>query len=193
MNDNIQVSSKAYCKIILHCLKFLVNDCYGILIGQKNGNNYTVTDVIPLTHDKIYSPSFIVAMNMIQKYYKDYKILGIYDNLIINQNIEDGKITDDIYYISDLIAKNMKINPLYFQIFSYDNKQEFQGYLEDIIVFKKYIYNDKTFKFIILQKESEEDFRKIKKYLENNSQDLIVDFDDHLNNTHLDWRNQFVE
>lgn len=194
--EKIDLSSKAYCKIMLHCLKHLVSDCYGFLLGQvDNNNNYKVTDVIPFSHDKIFGPEFKVAVTMIKKYYPKEMIIGIYENLIFNQMKDEPAISDQATHVCEIINKNNKIKSVYFQIYSKDKGTKGKGYLEDEIFFKMFIYGNEEspFKFVAKKEESPEEFAKIKKYCCNNLQEDIVDFDDHLENPNLDWRNHFVE
>jgi len=59
------ISDKAYAKIILHCLKYTSNDCYGILIGKSDQNSYKVTDAVPLFHERIFAPQLEIALKFV--------------------------------------------------------------------------------------------------------------------------------
>ena len=113
MEISIDLKSKAYYKIMLHCLKHLASDCYGFLLGKKESNKYIVSDAIPLSHDKIFGPPFKIAVSMIKNYYPNDKIIGFYENLIVNQMKEEGAISNQSHHICEIISKNNKI-PLYF-------------------------------------------------------------------------------
>ena len=193
MEVTIDLKSKAYYKIMLHCLKHLTSDCYGFLLGKKEENKYIVTDAIPLTHDKIFGPSFKIAVSMIKGFFPNEKIIGFYENLIVNQMKEDGAISNQSTYICQIINKNSKINPLLFQIYSKDSGKKGTTYLEDEILFKQFILNEEVFSFVDNKKETDEEFLKMKKFCMNNRQLEIIDFDDHLENPNLDWRNTFVD
>ena len=178
---------------MLHCLKHLTSDCYGFLLGKKEENKYIVTNAIPLTHDKIFGPSFKIAVSMIKGFFPNEKIIGFYENLIVNQMKEDGAISNQSTYICQIINKNSKINPLLFQIYSKDSGKKGTTYLEDEILFKQFILNEEVFSFVDNKKETDEEFLKMKKFCMNNRQLEIIDFDDHLENPNLDWRNTFVD
>ena len=193
MEVTIDLKSNAYYKIMLHCLKHLTSDCYGFLLGKKEGNKYIVNNAIPLTHDKIFGPSFKIAVSMIKGFFPNEKIIGFYENLIVNQMKEDGAISNQSTYICQIINKNSKINPLLFQIYSKDSGKKGATYLEDEILFKQFILNEEAFSFVDNKKETDEEFQKMKKFCINNRQLEIIDFDDHLENPNLDWRNTFVD
>ena len=189
----IDLKSKAYYKIMLHCLKHLTTDCYGFLLGKKEGNKYIVTNAIPLSHDKIFGPAFKVAVSMIKGFFPNDKIIGFYENLIVNQMKEEGAISNQSSYICEIINKNSKISPLLFQIYSKDSGEKGKDYLQDIIYFKQFVLNEDAFSFVDNKKETDEEFNTLKKLCKNNRQLEIIDFDDHLENPNLDWRNTFID
>ena len=193
MEVQIELNSNAYYKIMLHCLKHLTSDCYGFLLGKKEGNKYKVSNAIPLTHDKIFSPSFKVAVSMIKKFYPNEKIIGFYENLIANQMKEEAAISNQSSYICEMIGKNSKINPIFFQIYSKDSGKKDEIYLVDEIFFKQFVLSEEVFSFVDKKEESEAEFKKMKELCKNNRQLEIIDFDDHLENPNLDWRNTFID
>ena len=192
MEVSIDLNSKAYYKIMLHCLKHLTSDCYGFLLGKKEKNKYIVTDAIPLTHDKIFSPSFKIAVSMIKQFLPQEKIIGFYENLMVNQMKEEGALSNESSYICEIIKKNCKLNPIFFQIYSKDSGQNDKGFLTDNIFFKQFVLNEDNFSFVDNKKESDEEFKAMKNYCLNNRQLEIIDFDEHLENPDLDWRNDFI-
>ena len=192
MEISIDLNSKAYYKIMLHCLKHLTSDCYGFLLGKKEKNKYIVTDAIPLTHDKIFAPSFKIAVSMIKQFLPQEKIIGFYENLMVNQMKEEGALSNESSYICEIIKKNCKLNPILFQIYSKDSGQSDKGFLTDNIFFKQFVLNEDNFSFVDNKKESDEEFKAMKNYCLNNRQLEIIDFDEHLENPDLDWRNDFI-
>ena len=193
MEVAIDLNSKAYYKIMLHCLKHLTSDCYGFLLGKIEGNKYIVTNAIPLTHDKIFSPAFKIAVSMIKGFFPNEIIIGFYENLILNQMKEEASISNQSSYICEMIKKNNKINPLFFQIYSKDSGEKGKIFLKDVIFFKQFVLNEEVFSFIDNKKETDEEFNTMKKLCKNNRQFEIIDFDDHLENPNLDWRNTFID
>ena len=193
MEVTIDLDSKAYYKIMLHCLKHLTSDCYGFLLGKKEGNKYIVSNAIPLTHDKVFGPSFKIAVSMIKGFFPNEKIIGFYENLIVNQMKEEATISDQSSYICEMIKKNNKINPIFFQIYSKDTGEKGNQFLKDEIFFKQFVLNEEAFSFVDNKKETDEEFNTMKKLCKNNRQLEIIDFDEHLENPNLDWRNNFVD
>ena len=193
MEVTIDLDSKAYYKIMLHCLKHLTSDCYGFLLGKKEGNKYIVSNAIPLTHDKVFGPSFKIAVSMIKGFFPNEKIIGFYENLIVNQMKEEATISDQSSYICEMIKKNNKINPIFFQIYSKDTGEKGNQFLKDEIFFKQFVLNEEAFSFVDNKKETDEEFNTMKRFCKNNRQLEIIDFDEHLENPNLDWRNNFVD
>ena len=64
---SINIEDKAYCKTMLHIIKHNLNNCFGVLIGKKiSDNEYTVTDVIPLSHDHVLAPQIEFSFQMVK-------------------------------------------------------------------------------------------------------------------------------
>ena len=191
----ISLQSKAYYKIMLHCLKHTSTDCYGLLLGKFETSKFIVEDAIPLSHDKIFAPQFEIAIKMIKQFLPESNIIGFYENLMYNQMKDDCEISNQAIYICDLIKSNNDVyTPVLFEIFSRDIGNQDKGFLEDDIFFKQYFFNDKGgFDFLSDFKETEEQYKKLKSYCEKSIQNEIVDFDDHFENANLDWRNLFIK
>ena len=130
---------------------------------------------------------------MIKNYFPNEKIIGFYENLIVNQMKEEGSISNQSLHICQIIQKNCKFSPVLFQIYSKDSGEKGQPFLKDEIFFKEFILNDDVFSFVDKKKETEDEFEQMKEYCKNSRQEDIIDFDDHLENPNLDWRNSFIE
>ena len=63
--DSITIHKNAFAKMILHCLKHLNEDCLGVLIGKFKENQYTVSNVIPLSHERILIPQLEIAFKLV--------------------------------------------------------------------------------------------------------------------------------
>ncbi len=69
---SINIETKAFAKLMLHCLKHTKCDCYGILIGSNSGTEeVSVCDVIPLSHDKVFTPQLEIALKFVKIYAKN--------------------------------------------------------------------------------------------------------------------------
>ena len=105
---------------------------------------------------------------------------------------EDGAISHQSTYVCEIINKNSKVNPILFQIYSKDSGKKGEAFLEDEILFKEFVLNEDVWSFVDNKKESEEEFKAMKKFCKNNRQLEIIDFDEHLEDPNLDWRNTFI-
>ena len=62
----MQYSSVALQKSVAHLLKHQKSDCIGLLVGFKEANQVTVSDVIPLFHERVMACSTEIAFEMIE-------------------------------------------------------------------------------------------------------------------------------
>ena len=109
-------------------------------------------------------------------------------------NFSYSELLEDDSKNMTVMLKNDILNPVLFEIYSRDNGNPEKGILEDVIIFKEYTLNDKGgFDFVWDYEESDVEYQKMKTYCEKSLQNDIVDFDDHLENASLDWRNQFIQ
>jgi hypothetical protein len=60
----------------------------GVLLGKKSNNQVTVTDSIPLFHERVMSGPLEIAFEMIESYIKesDVKIVGVYESSLSLNN-----------------------------------------------------------------------------------------------------------
>ena len=67
MSMSIEIENKAYSKIMLHILKNVANDCYGVLIGdsKSSGFSFRIIDAIPLFHNRVFTPQTEFALKMV--------------------------------------------------------------------------------------------------------------------------------
>jgi hypothetical protein len=81
MSVTFNIEELAYKKLMLHSLKHSKSDCLGLLLGKKSGNVVTVTDAVPLFHNRVMSGLLEVAFEMTECAIKDQglKIVGVYE------------------------------------------------------------------------------------------------------------------
>lgn len=65
--ENVNLQINAFSKLFLHCLKYLSNDCYGVLIGNIKNNTYNIVDVIPLSHERLFAPQVEISFKLVIK------------------------------------------------------------------------------------------------------------------------------
>jgi hypothetical protein len=145
--SNISINDKAYAKLMLHCLKHTANDCFGILIGNKDSPT-EVTDVVPMSHDKIFAPQLELCLKFIENYMPENKVIGLYENLVLNKEKENPTISNTANYIGECFYKNnFEVNIL-FEISSIEKTEENSNRIKDKILFKVNFFN---FRFINME------------------------------------------
>ena len=65
--------------MIAHVLKHHQSECSGILLGTVADNSFTVTDVVPLFHDRVFASALESAFMMVECVYENESIIGVYD------------------------------------------------------------------------------------------------------------------
>lgn len=189
------ISDKAYCKLMLHILKHTSIDCYGILIGTKpSDDSYSIKDAIPISHDKLYSPSIEIALKLIETYIESpLVIIGVYENLMQNQMKKEAIVSEPSNQLCELIHSKITQYPLLLEIYSLDITDD-SGIINDEVNTKIMKYNGQgDFMFNGMYNETQSQFDSMKKYLTGCVQNDIVDFDDHLLEANADWRNLFIK
>ena len=92
-----------------HLIKHQKSDCLGLLIGTKTGNDVSITDVVPLFHDHIFTDMLEVAIEMVdvllEQEGKDKSILGVYDAPVRPKNSSESALSS----IAETIANQIKI------------------------------------------------------------------------------------
>ena len=78
------IKDRAYLISHLHAIKYHNFDCIGLLIGNKDKNTITITNSIPLSHQRVQTGLLEVAFDMVESVYLDeegenQQILGIYE------------------------------------------------------------------------------------------------------------------
>ena len=185
------ITPKAYYKMMLHCMKHTSSDCYGLLLGKVNGEDCTVEDVVPFSHDKLLAPAFELCVKMIKKMFPEtVKIIGLYENTMFNQMKSDCEITNQAVYVSELIHKNAVQYPFLVEIHS---KDDGNNNMTDKIFVRTFRFNERGgFDDMGYRKESEDEYKQIAYYLNKYLQNDVIDFDDHLMDANADWRNQWI-
>eukprot|EP00340_Litonotus_pictus_P007016 CAMPEP_0170519884 /NCGR_PEP_ID=MMETSP0209-20121228/5131_1 /TAXON_ID=665100 ORGANISM="Litonotus pictus, Strain P1" /NCGR_SAMPLE_ID=MMETSP0209 /ASSEMBLY_ACC=CAM_ASM_000301 /LENGTH=225 /DNA_ID=CAMNT_0010805871 /DNA_START=12 /DNA_END=689 /DNA_ORIENTATION=+ len=210
----MKFSDHAFTKMILHILKHLKSDCYGVLIGKvtskdnlNNGvssiNNSSpeiieVIDTYALSHDKVFIPQLDLFLRMTESNLagSEYYILGFYENLISNFDKVEIKPSLSSHFMCDGLTSSKKLKRPYLLEVSHhiedcskDNKR-----IQDILEFNVFKYNSGNFENILQYRDSEENpvNKIIKALVAKHVQTEVSDFDDHLLEPKLDFTNSFV-
>lgn len=188
--NSISFTNTSYSKMMLHIIKHLKKNCYGLLIGRVSSESYVIEDIIPISHSDITSPLIDISLKLcsinISISNKDnYKILGVYDNQIDNYNQENTYIS-----LSSLVFID-SIRQLYGN--DKENKQiivKVSHSLEENNTFKEKVFDCPKFDIRLYVKgadegricfvESKEHREYMKKLISNHRQEEICDVEDHL-------------
>ena len=81
-----------------------------------------------------------------------------------------------------LLKKIAKLIQFFFKYIQKIRAKKGEGFLEDEIFFKEFVLNEDFFSFV-----------DKKELCKENRQLEIIDFDEHLENLNLNWRNIFLE
>lgn len=186
----------AFAKMMLHILKHTKSNNYGLLIGNFNNNEdkLEVTDVVPLSHSELFVPQFDLALRMVSMK-EGNKIIGIYENLLINYNKDQTSFSTPCLLYADGIKQLKYITkPLLLEIShhfeKYSNNNETQI---DNPEYKMYRFINGAFEENGYIKENEKQYNLMKSLLVKNQQAEVIDFEDYLLDPTLDLSNSFIK
>jgi len=185
---DLTFSGRAYAKIILHAAKYPHCAINGLLLGKQKSNELQIVDAVPLFHICLHlSPMAEVALTTVEQMASSngLVIAGYY---LANENINDLSIDKPAHRgISDKIAENLS-NAI---IAIVDNKDMTIGM--NVNPLRILQYTDSKWKFkdkSTVQYEGGANLLEAMYYLVRNEEyKNLVDFDNHLDNISLDWRN----
>ncbi|XP_066582564.1 ER membrane protein complex subunit 8-like [Prorops nasuta] len=190
--SDVYISPRAYCKTILHGVKYPHCAINGLLLAkQKKGEgksaNLYIEDAIPLFHICLHvSPMAEIALNLVDHYCstKGLVIAGYY---LANENINDLSTDRPAHRIADKIAENLG-NAILVVI---DNKalSLTSGSPLRISQFIDGKWKAKDKANIIYEDEADKPNLMVNLIKEDQHKNLI-DFDNHLDDIALDWLNK---
>ncbi|KAF0305245.1 ER membrane protein complex subunit 8 [Amphibalanus amphitrite] len=180
--SEVEFSTRAYCKVILHAAKYPHEAVNGILVSKakdlEGSNDVVFVDAIPLFHMALgLTPMTEVALEQIESYCSSngLKITGYY------QANEHYKNTNP-NFVANRICE--KISERFGQVHlaMVDNRRLSLDMASSAIVMKN---RDKA----SVALESDSTCVAASCLLQNRAYRLLVDFDNHLDNVSADWRN----
>ncbi|XP_014213034.1 ER membrane protein complex subunit 8/9 homolog [Copidosoma floridanum] len=185
---DLSFCGRAYAKIILHAAKYPHCAINGLLLGKQKGNELQIVDAVPLFHICLHvSPMSEIALTTVEQMAnsKGLVIAGYY---LANENINDVSIDKPSHRgISEKIAENFN-NAV---IAVVDNKDMTIGMNVNPLRISQ--YSDGKWKFkdkSSIKYEGGAGLLEAMYYLMKNEEYRnLVDFDNHLDNISLDWRN----
>jgi len=185
---DVVVSSLAYCKILLHAAKFPHRAVNGVLLAEKtkgkDGKQVNFVDAVPLFHQSLFlTPMMEIALMQLEATYKQQGLViaGYYQ---ANESATDSTPNAIAYRIAE------RIQEYYDQacLFILDNNKLSIECDEHILRMWKHI--EGKWKHIdakgCVDSSALADASAL---LQSQAYRTLVDFDNHLDNITLDWKN----
>lgn len=205
MNSELEFSTQAYCKIVMHVMKHCHTTCTGLLLSpnpkvssrqgdtqEGSSNRLVIIDSIPLFHHGTNSttPNYEIALNSVAVYaqHQQLRISGIYQ-----ANRAESDNTPDIFSrrITEKISEAGNENAVLCMIDNYG----FQS-MEAHSILRPYQLVDGRLKptntSVTVEGNNNERLNKEILLSKDKLYRAIVDFDDHLDDISLDWTNARV-
>lgn len=191
----VKFSVHAYCKMILHAAKYPHCAVNGVLLAEcpKNKDNkktksLVLVDAIPLFHLCLHvSPMAEVALTQIDSMTSSSGLIiaGYY---VANENIRDLSTDKPANRIADKIAENFSSACLVI----IDNRRLSFTVDEPAIILEQYM--DSKWKTVDKSSWSLHPLclEVTASLLQQQEYEKLVDFDNHLDNIALDWRNKDI-
>lgn len=180
------ISARAYSKILLHASKYPHKAVCGVLISKENVDNVIeVMDAVPLFHLCLgLAPMMEVALTQVDAYCKSngLQVVGYYQ---ANESLDNN--SPDVFAYK--IAEKLQENFISAFILMIDNKK--MGFECESLACKYYQLQDNKWKL------NEKDIRLaddeilsiVSDLMVGKAYPILVDFDNHLDEIHLDWLN----
>ena len=190
----VVISDLAYIKAFLHGARNPTQSIGGFLLGK---DDLEISNVIPVYHGTPLGPSLDNALLIINAILKNSssseKVIGFYYATATLESDSSSQTTNTPVYIEQIAdsLKNELVgcnNSLMLQFVNKDMNKN------DILCLKAKLNNSTT----NIELKSKKNLtiidlnKKINSLLENNIHRKIYDIDDYLDNTKLDFRNEFL-
>ncbi|KAL1518037.1 hypothetical protein ABEB36_001723 [Hypothenemus hampei] len=185
----VKFSARAFCKIILHTLKYPHCAVNGILLAKPQSSQtkeIEFVDAVPLFHICInLTPMAEIALMQIDELASSMGLIiaGYYT---ASENLRDNSFEKCHHKIADKIASNC--NPAYVVVV---NNTKLSNEV-DTGAFKVAQMVDGNFKIIddnLLSLSPEESYEALMVLQQRKEYNNLVDFDNHLDDISLDWMN----
>ncbi|GAA5988580.1 hypothetical protein JCM5350_004462 [Sporobolomyces pararoseus] len=186
--SNYTLSARASTLPILHAAKHPSQTVCGLLVGTSSSNSNSISDVIPLLHHWTeLSAMMEVALQLAELHVKQQgkEIMGLY---IANERIGDLTVPLGLSKVADTIKKETS-NAVVLLIDNEKLNSEESPYLPYLSSSSSWSHSP-TVKLSLDGTSPASLHASIRKHLEAHHQDLVGDFDDHLEDASIDWLTQ---
>ncbi|KAJ1920385.1 hypothetical protein H4219_001361 [Mycoemilia scoparia] len=203
-SKSYSISTQAYAKAIMHCAKYPSSTVHGILLTDPKSSPIRVVDAVPVAHLWTdLTPIFEVALQQVQIYAesKNLKVGGYYvayENVKHNVLSPSGKVFADtvlklnpdslaLVIDNELLSPENTSTPATIAFASNGNGGGSSAW-EKIQVFSLDAEESgKNSKQSYVTLENKHVLAKTANLLQEHSQELLGDFDSHLESPSVDW------
>ncbi|XP_072321830.1 ER membrane protein complex subunit 8 [Eucyclogobius newberryi] len=194
----VQLTSQAYCKMLLHAAKYPHSAVNGLLVAEKpkdkkkDGQSHTAlcVDCVPLFHGTLaLAPMLEAALTLIDTWCKEnnYVISGYYQ---ANERSKDARLNQ----VAEKVASRISDNFSDAAIVMVDNSRLTVSCYEPIVII--YDHHENKWKSRDVTTDSFEDWHEAQKItsalLESRCYENLIDFDNHLDDLRNDWTNPVI-
>ncbi|XP_042269206.1 ER membrane protein complex subunit 8 [Thunnus albacares] len=194
----IQLTSQAYCKMLLHAAKYPHCAVNGLLVAEKTKEKkkdshhdpVLCVDCVPLFHGTLaLAPMLEVALTLIDTWCKEnnYVIAGYYQ---ANERTKDSRPNQ----VAEKVAARISENFSEAAIVMVDSSRLKMSCIEPIVLI--YDHHENKWKSREVTCDSFEDWSEAQKItsalLEGRSYENLIDFDNHLDDLRNDWTNPVI-
>ncbi|XP_051919508.1 ER membrane protein complex subunit 8 [Hippocampus zosterae] len=194
----IQLTSQAYCKMLLHAAKYPHSAVNGLLVAEKAKarrkdslhDPVLCVDCVPLFHGTLaLAPMLEVALTLIDTWCKEnnYVIAGYYQ---ANERTKDSRLNQ----VAEKVAARISECFSEAAIVMVDSSRLKMSCREPIVLI--YDLHENKWKSRDVNLDSFEDWSEAQKItsalLEGRSYENLIDFDNHLDDLRNDWTNPVI-
>mmetsp|Transcript_55521 Transcript_55521/g.63739 ORF Transcript_55521/g.63739 Transcript_55521/m.63739 type:complete len:202 (+) Transcript_55521:45-650(+) len=201
MEKKVDIANKVYKKIYFHCLKYLTDDVFGLIVGKVSGSSVQITDAYPLYHSRITSPTLEIGLEFIENIANENgeKLLGFYESLVKNSGDSEVKISETAHRLyeglMDTFASNSKLtNPIFLSVRDFAEEEKADDSKLETKVYHVH-RNGSDVKFVDVTGEVGAILTsdKLTEDLEKKNYRKVVDFEEHLENPNADFTNKDIK
>tara|TARA_B110000977_G_scaffold162566_1_gene208107 strand:- start:16831 stop:17460 length:630 start_codon:yes stop_codon:yes gene_type:complete len=200
----VSVTEKAYVKLVLHALKHPTRDVFGCLVGREGSNgDLQVTDALPMVHSTLaVTPTVEIALEQFSIHAEltgGLFLIGVY---VANERLGDVGVGQNVQRVADTVKANApNRNACVFVVDAEKLKEALDGngggpngVLQMYRKEGEGVMWERTggqSGSIAVDGNASETLKKTASNSENVKK--LVDFDDHLDDPGLDWRNHGLD
>ncbi|OWY92545.1 hypothetical protein PHMEG_00038409 [Phytophthora megakarya] len=184
------VSTQTYVKLALHAAKRPETAVCGLLLGQEQGQGFSISDAVPLFHHEApLAPLLEVACAMVDAYCQKSQKLQIVGFYYAGSGYSPSDSGNGLSHFAEKVADKVEANcsracVLVLDQLSHEAKTGLQFLLKDVK--RGWTKVDNRLKV------ADGATKVLTQGLKQNVQKDVVDFEEHLEDPSKDWRNLHV-